>query len=86
MRVAFLRFPNARIVSHTRLGVGTSVRQKVNAIESGFYTRMGAAIHYASELLEKESLSHRLLLLFQGLAFLKGFGGIKYRASTVEMS
>ena len=86
MRMAFLRFPNARIVSQTRLGVGKSVLQKINAIEPGFYTRMGATIHYASQLLEKEPLSHRLLLLFQGLAFLKDFGGIKYRASTVEMS
>lgn len=39
------------------------VRQKINAIEPGFYTRMGAAIRYASGLLEKEPSSHRLLLL-----------------------
>lgn len=39
------------------------VRGHINAIRPGYYTRMGAAIRYASELLEKEATSQKLLLI-----------------------
>lgn len=38
-------------------------RGRINAIKPGFYTRMGAAIRHASELLSKQSASQQLLLL-----------------------
>ncbi|MCK5791475.1 MAG: VWA domain-containing protein [Ketobacter sp.] len=39
------------------------VRGRIQAVKPGFYTRMGAAIRYATRALEKEHSSHRLLLL-----------------------
>lgn len=39
------------------------VRGRIQAIRPGFYTRMGAAIRFATQALEKETTSHRLLLL-----------------------
>ena len=39
------------------------VRGRVQAIRPGYYTRMGAAIRYATRLLEREPSSQRLLLL-----------------------
>lgn len=38
-------------------------RGRINAIKPGFYTRMGAAIRYSSELLGKQPASQQLLLL-----------------------
>ena len=38
------------------------VRSRINAISPGYYTRMGAAIRYATHLLERESSSRKLLL------------------------
>jgi nitric oxide reductase NorD protein len=38
-------------------------RGRINAIKPGFYTRMGAAIRYASEILSKQPASQQLLLL-----------------------
>jgi len=39
------------------------IRGRINAIKPGFYTRMGAAIRYSSELLGKQPASQQLLLL-----------------------
>ncbi|MDD5395044.1 MAG: VWA domain-containing protein [Thiothrix sp.] len=39
------------------------VRGRIMATKPGYYTRMGAAIRYASQLLEKESSQQKLLLL-----------------------
>lgn len=39
------------------------VRGHINAIRPGYYTRMGTAIRYASQLLEKEASSQKLLLI-----------------------
>ena len=39
------------------------IRGHINAVRPGYYTRMGAAIRYASQLLEKESTSQKLLLI-----------------------
>lgn len=39
------------------------VRGRIQAVKPGFYTRMGAAIRYATRTLESEHSSHRLLLL-----------------------
>lgn len=39
------------------------VRGHINAIRPGYYTRMGTAIRYASELLEKEASHQKLLLI-----------------------
>lgn len=39
------------------------VRGLINAIKPGYYTRMGAAIRYASQLLAKEGTSKKLLLI-----------------------
>lgn len=39
------------------------VRGRIAAIKPGFYTRMGAAIRYASQLLAKQSATQRLLLI-----------------------
>jgi len=38
-------------------------RGRINAVKPGYYTRMGAAIRYASQLLEKEPSSQKLLLI-----------------------
>lgn len=38
-------------------------RARINAIKPGFYTRMGAAIRYASEILSKQTASQQLLLI-----------------------
>lgn len=40
-----------------------AVRGRIQAVKPGFYTRMGAAIRYATRTLETEHSSHRLLLL-----------------------
>jgi len=40
-----------------------TVRGRIQAVKPGFYTRMGAAIRYATRTLETEHSSHRLLLL-----------------------
>lgn len=40
-----------------------AVRGRIQAIRPGLYTRMGAAIRFATQALEKEKSSHRLLLL-----------------------
>ena len=39
------------------------VRGRIQAIKPGFYTRMGAAIRYATRSLQQERSAHRLLLL-----------------------
>jgi len=39
------------------------VRGNINAVKPGYYTRMGTAIRYASQLLEKEASSQKLLLI-----------------------
>jgi len=39
------------------------IRGHINAIRPGYYTRMGAAIRYASQLLEKEATNQKLLLI-----------------------
>lgn len=39
------------------------IRGHIDAIRPGYYTRMGAAIRYATELLTKESSSQKLLLI-----------------------
>ena len=39
------------------------IRGRIQAMRPGFYTRMGAAIRYATQQLEQESTSHRLLFL-----------------------
>ena len=40
-----------------------NIRGHINAIRPGYYTRMGAAIRYATELLAKEATSQKLLLI-----------------------
>ena len=39
------------------------IRGFIEAVRPGYYTRMGAAIRYASQLLEKEASSQKLLLI-----------------------
>ena len=40
-----------------------NIRGHINAIRPGYYTRMGAAIRYATQLLAKEASSQKLLLI-----------------------
>jgi nitric oxide reductase NorD protein len=40
-----------------------NIRGNINAIRPGYYTRMGAAIRYATQLLAKEASSQKLLLI-----------------------
>ncbi len=40
-----------------------SIRGNINAIRPGYYTRMGAAIRYATQLLAKEASTQKLLLI-----------------------
>ena len=40
-----------------------TIRGRIDAIRPGYYTRMGAAIRHASQLLAKESSSQKLLLI-----------------------
>ncbi|MFC1589201.1 nitric oxide reductase activation protein NorD [Pseudomonadota bacterium] len=40
-----------------------NIRGHINAIRPGYYTRMGAAIRYATQLLSKEASSQKLLLI-----------------------
>ncbi len=42
---------------------GADVRRRINAISPGYYTRMGAAIRYATRLLGRESSTRKLLLI-----------------------
>lgn len=42
---------------------GGIIRGRIAAIKPGFYTRMGAAIRYATELLAKQNKSQRILFL-----------------------
>jgi len=44
-------------------GYDNTVRGHINAIKPGYYTRMGAAIRHASNLLAKEPSSQKLLLI-----------------------
>jgi len=41
----------------------SNIRGHIDAIKPGYYTRMGAAIRHATELLSKESSSQKLLLI-----------------------
>jgi nitric oxide reductase NorD protein len=41
----------------------TEIRDKISALTPGYYTRMGAAIRYATQSLEKETTETKLLLL-----------------------
>jgi nitric oxide reductase NorD protein len=40
-----------------------SIRGRINAIKPGYYTRMGAAVRHATELLGQQNAARRLLLL-----------------------
>ena len=40
-----------------------NIRGHINAVRPGYYTRMGAAIRHATELLSKEATSQKLLLI-----------------------
>lgn len=40
-----------------------AIRGRINAIKPGYYTRMGAALRYSTTLLQRQTASHRLLLL-----------------------
>jgi nitric oxide reductase NorD protein len=40
-----------------------SIRGYINAIRPGYYTRMGAAIRHATQLLEKENSTQKLLII-----------------------
>jgi nitric oxide reductase NorD protein len=40
-----------------------TVRGRIQAAKPGYYTRMGAAVRYAGQLLEREASSHKLLLM-----------------------
>jgi nitric oxide reductase NorD protein len=51
-------------LKHFNEPVTDQVRGRIAAVRPGFYTRMGAAIRYATRELEKERTSHRLLFLF----------------------
>ena len=42
---------------------GAAVRGRIDAIRPGYYTRMGAAIRYATDLLANQPAGRRLLLL-----------------------
>lgn len=39
------------------------IRGRINVIKPGYYTRMGAALRYSTQLLQRRTASHRLLLL-----------------------
>ena len=43
--------------------LGDSVRGRIQAIRPGYYTRMGAAIRHATDLLEQQKANQRLLIL-----------------------
>lgn len=43
--------------------ISDKIRGNIHAIRPGFYTRLGAAIRYATQSLEKEKTSHRLLMI-----------------------
>lgn len=43
--------------------LNNQVRGRIQAVRPGLYTRMGAAIRYATQMLEREKSSHRLLFL-----------------------
>jgi len=55
-----IRFHTLKTFSESHNAVS---RGRINAIKPGFYTRMGAAIRYASEILSKQATSQHLLLL-----------------------
>lgn len=42
---------------------GAAVRGRINAIRPGYYTRMGAALRHAADLLTTQNAGHRLLLI-----------------------
>lgn len=55
-----IRFYNIKGFNET---YDSRVRGHINAIRPGYYTRMGAAIRHATELLKKENSSQKLLLI-----------------------
>jgi len=55
-----VRFHRIKDFDHT---YGAQVRGRIQAIKPGYYTRMGAAIRHAHQLLEKQPAQRRLLLL-----------------------
>lgn len=50
-------------IKHFSEPLTPQVRGRIQAIRPGFYTRMGAAIRYATQALEQETTGQRLLLL-----------------------
>ncbi len=55
-----IRFHTLKAFKETHNNIS---RGRINAIRPGYYTRMGAAIRQASEILSKQSASQQLLLL-----------------------
>ncbi len=55
-----IRFHTLKTFSETHNNIS---RGRINAIKPGYYTRMGAAIRQASEILSKQPASQQLLLL-----------------------
>ncbi len=55
-----IRFHTLKTFSQSHNNIS---RGRINAIKPGYYTRMGAAIRQASEVLSKQSASQQLLLL-----------------------
>ena len=55
-----VRFYNIKSFDDT---YNNDIRGNINAIRPGFYTRMGAAIRYASKLLSEEPSTQKLLLI-----------------------
>ncbi len=55
-----IRFNTLKTFKESYNGV---VRSRIQAIKPGFYTRMGAAIRYASDKLEEQDTQQRLLLI-----------------------
>lgn len=56
----YIRFNTLKTFKESYNGV---VRSRIQAIKPGFYTRMGAAIRYASDKLEMQDTRQRLLLI-----------------------
>ena len=55
-----IRFYNIKQFSES---YDDNIRGQINAIRPGYYTRMGAAIRHATQLLSKEASSQKLLLI-----------------------
>lgn len=51
------------VIKEFREKYNAAIRGRIDAIKPGYYTRMGAAIRHASQLLSRETATQRILLL-----------------------